>query len=111
MSVAHKSILVPFRTALKSRTFLISGLLKPRDRLSLIRTQEENLSIARELERTLARKCEQRKLRLEQEEMPSGNVEKGIGTFEVGVWFDLFVRMGFDLSVKIHKFLYCNRAI
>ena len=59
------------------------GRVNPRWRLDLARAQEENLNIARELEKTLARKSEQRKQRLEQEALEEENEERSVGAYEV----------------------------
>ena len=63
------------------------GRVNARWRLDLARAQEENLNIARELEKTLAKKSEQRKQRLEQERLEQEEQGEGtegtIGPFEV----------------------------
>lgn len=62
------------------------GRVNPRWRLDLARAQEENLNIARELEKTLARKAEQRKQRLEQEALEEETEERSVGSYEVSCY-------------------------
>ena len=64
------------------------GMLRPRDRLELIRAQEENLMIARELEKTLNKKSEQRKQRLELEQAEQ-SVESSMGSFEAVLYCNM----------------------
>lgn len=55
------------------------GMSRPTARLELVRAQQENIMLARELEKTIERKSSQRKLRMEQEEYGNFGV---FGTFE-----------------------------
>lgn len=62
------------------------GRVNPGWRLELVRAQEVNLNIAREQEKTLAKKSEQRKQRLEQERLDEQNSavqDDTIGIYEV----------------------------
>ena len=56
--------------------------LRPQERLEFFRAQEENRMIAQEQEKMLFKKCEERKLRLE-EKVISQEVQSTIGNFEV----------------------------
>ena len=62
------------------------GRVNARWRLDLARAQEENLNIARDLEKTLAKKSEQRKLRLEQEKLEQEEQDDGSGEGTVGIY-------------------------
>ncbi|KAL5264280.1 hypothetical protein ACHWQZ_G005396 [Mnemiopsis leidyi] len=76
------------------------GRVNPRWRLDLARAQEENLNIARELEKTLARKAEQRKLRLEQEALEEETEERSVGSYEAILYCKTEHIRKFAVSVK-----------
>lgn len=83
------------------------GRVNARWRLDLARAQEENLNIARELEKTLAKKSEQRKLRLEQEKLEQEGQDDGNGEGTVGIYEAILYHkrdhiVKFMISVKEH---------
>ena len=90
------------------------GRVNPRWRLDLARTQEENLNIAREQEKILAKKLEQRKQRLEQERLEQDaqadeTTNETVGAFEVCRvlhWYIEFCFARFYVTCTLHHILY-----